>query len=286
MRHSFCSIFLAAGLVFLLCSCLSENHIFQPDPEAVFIPESFEWEEVEPGISYAKFENPKIPLVYHIVQVDLSNPEFEIFEYYEPQKKYDKAVLISELNKKQETLVMVNTAPFQYSNKLALKFWWMPSTYKSLGIHISEGKIKSEPMARYCALAFFRDSDGTYTTRIFDSQTEPEVPQADFAFGGFFTILRDDEIREFPANNYDSRNGCGVSEDGKTLWFMVAEGERQKQSIGMTYPGCAEVFRTLGAATAMQFDGGGTSCLYLNGKNKLSYKPFRKSPAYFGIKRK
>lgn len=269
-------------LIFTLSSCLSENHIFE-DPGVDFIPETFKWESITKEVSYSKVEIPDFPLIYHIVKIDLSSSNLDIIEFYENGTKSDHAVLISELNKNLHPMVLTNTAPFAYSNRLALKFSWMPSTYKTIGIHKSKGVVKAPPVGHYCALTFSKKNEGFYQAEIFDSQDDEGISETDFAFGGFFTILRDYETISFPANNYDSRNGCGISADGKIIYLLEVEGERQNKSIGLSYPACAQIFLELGCKDAMQFDGGGTTCLYVNGKNMLTYKPFRKSPAYFGF---
>lgn len=269
---------------FLFFSCLSEKHTFET-PAASFIPDFYLWNQVTPEVYYADVEIPEFPLVYHLVKIDLTSTNLEVFEYHEEGQNKDRAVMITSLDEKSHPLIVTNTSPFHYSNRLALKFSWMPSTYDSIGIHISEGIVKSEPAERYCALAFFKDGD-SYRAEIFDSQSEEGLLNADYAFGGFFTILRDYEILKFPANNYDSRNGAGLSDDGKTLYLLAVEGERQNRSIGLPYPDCAEIFLNLGCKNAMQFDGGGTTCLYINGENILTYKPFRKSPAFMGFRLK
>ncbi len=279
-------IFLALLLPFLLfffSSCLSENHIFE-EPSVSYIPDSFNWQTVTDEVSYADVILPDFPLIYHIVKIDISSPDISVIDYYVNGNRTDRPEMINVLNKKINPLVLINTAPFKYSNKLALKFSWMPSTYKNIGIHISQKKLLSPPADRYSAVAFYKNEDNSTRAEIFVKQNEPGLLEADFAFGGFYTILKDFEIREFPANNYDSRSACGISEDGKTFYLLAVEGEQQKHSIGLSYPACAEIFLQLGCKDAMQFDGGGTTCLYVNGRNRLSYKPFRKSPAFMGFK--
>lgn len=264
-------------------SCLSEKHTFER-PTVSFIPDFYLWNIVSDEIAYADIYLPDFPLIYHLVRIDLSSPKIQLCEFHEngnyPGK--DRAVMITDLNKNLEPIVLTNTSPFQYSNRLALKFSWMPSTYKCVGIHMENGKIKSEPVDKYCALAFYRDGE-SLKAEIFDSQGDENLLCADYAFGGFYTILRDYEIRSFPANNYDSRNGAGLSADGKTLYLLAVEGEFQGRSIGLPYPDCAEIFLKLGCKDAMQFDGGGTTCLFVDGQNLLTYKPFRKSPAFMGF---
>ena len=75
----------------------------------------------------------------------------------------------------------------------------------------------------------------------------------------------------------------GVSKDGKTLYLLVVEGEKQKYSRGLSFQECADIFIRLGADNALQMDGGGSASLFINGENVLSYRKFRKNAAFAGF---
>ena len=59
------------------------------------------------------------------------------------------------------------------------------------------------------------------------------------------------------------RTGVGVTADGKTMWVTV-DG-RSRNSVGMTIIGFARYMLSLGAATAMNLDGGGSSTMWVKG---------------------
>ena len=46
-------------------------------------------------------------------------------------------------------------------------------------------------------------------------------------------------------------------------------------SEGLSYPECARVLAAMGADDAMEFDGGGSSSLFIGGKNMLAYPSLR-----------
>lgn len=280
-RKSFSILFLCT---FLLISCVSDKHDFET-PSASFIPETYQWIQVSPEISYTDVSIPEFPLIYHLVRIDLSSQNLEIFDYCEKETESEKGGLISSIYTEFRPFVLTNTSPFNVSNPMALKFSWPSADYNTVGIHISDGKIKSEPAGQYCALAFFKDGE-SYKASVFNSQKDEKLLKADFAFGGFYAILRDYEVIDFKVRNYNSRTGAGVTQDGKTLYLLAVEGEKKNRSIGLPYPDCAEIFLALGCSDAMQFDGGGSTCLYVDGKNLLTYKAFRKCPAFMGFKLK
>ncbi|MFL5319742.1 MAG: phosphodiester glycosidase family protein, partial [Myxococcaceae bacterium] len=60
------------------------------------------------------------------------------------------------------------------------------------------------------------------------------------------------------------RTAVGLSQDKKTLILAVVDG-RQSFSVGMTCAELATLMKGLGAYTAMNLDGGGSSAMYLSG---------------------
>jgi hypothetical protein len=58
------------------------------------------------------------------------------------------------------------------------------------------------------------------------------------------------------------RTGVGLSADGLTLWLVVVDG-RSSSAAGMSLAELAELFIELGAARALNLDGGGSSALFV-----------------------
>ena len=72
------------------------------------------------------------------------------------------------------------------------------------------------------------------------------------------TISRNAEVRH-------PRTAIGYSRDGRTLWLFVVDG-RTTASVGMTLVEMADELRRLGAWQAMNFDGGGSTTMVIDGK--------------------
>lgn len=72
------------------------------------------------------------------------------------------------------------------------------------------------------------------------------------------TISRNAEARH-------PRSSIGLSRDGRTAWFLVVDG-RGTGSVGMTLVELADAMRALGAADALNFDGGGSTTLVIDGR--------------------
>lgn len=58
------------------------------------------------------------------------------------------------------------------------------------------------------------------------------------------------------------RTAFGISADRATAWMVVVDG-RQLSSMGATLPEMTEIFRRLGAAEALNLDGGGSSTMVI-----------------------
>jgi hypothetical protein len=61
------------------------------------------------------------------------------------------------------------------------------------------------------------------------------------------------------------RTGVGVTADGKIL-MVVVDGRQPRWSVGVALPKFAAIFRKLGAVTALNLDGGGSSTMVVKGQ--------------------
>ncbi len=284
----------------LFVSCVSHPQI-EADIESYlyplesYIPENFEWQEVQSGIWRYDFENHEFPIVYHAVKIDLSQPDLEIVSFPDTEfakEKYPdgnlpkpfiyRSITTAKFAKKYNCTVAVNATPFAGKNGKWDLLAHFTSTRQLVGIHKDNKFEIATPVLNYAALTFSKNSSG-YIARVIDLQTEELLADCDFAFGAFYTVLRDGLCNENFIRIHDSRTGCGVSKDGQTLFILVVEGEVQNRSEGLSYPQCAEIFKAMGCDDALEFDGGGSSQLCINGKSVLTYHKARVQGNSFGF---
>ncbi len=315
-------------LAITLSGCTSQR-VIDADAEPIlypaetYIPESFDWQEVQPGISRFDFSNPDFPIIYHAVRIDLTTPGLELVctpdapENAVPtetgatsattSQNRSRRVATSKFAAEQNCIVAINATQFD--------------SKEIVGIHKANGTVLAEPVEKYAAIAFRRelacpapaapqadtsfggtDGAGTsdaggetdssaenntntagYSAKIFAAQTAPELAEYNFAFGGFFLVLKDSEVIYDYIRRHTSRTGAGLSADGRVLYLLVAEGEQPKKSEGLSYPQCGEIFKAMGCTDALEFDGGSSSELCINGKSVLSYKVYRTQATSFGF---
>ncbi len=287
--------------LFFAISCASNHDVIYADlyeerDASIYVPAESEitWQKIE-GAEWAEYffyENKNYPVRYHCVKVNLASEDISIVTF--PQSENDFAqkngsptnyftgLRAKKFSKKYNSIVTVNTAPFGGKNGKWDSIAKITSTRRICGIHIVDKKELAPPVSRYSALCFYKADEG-FTGKIIKSQTKEALDGSDYAFGGFFTILTDGQKEEFSWRSNDSRTAAGLSEDGRTLYLLVVEGERWSKSHGLSYPECADVMIALGARNAMEMDGGGSSSLFINKKNMLDYPSLRKNAVFLGF---
>ncbi|QTQ16037.1 phosphodiester glycosidase family protein [Treponema parvum] len=237
--------------------------------------------QIAPGCVYLRSEDSNIPLIYHLLKIDL-NDSIALTAF--PPKIYEgrgvKGEKTSDFAFRTGAFVALNATPFSLPS---LKLFF---SYKDMripaGVYSEGGSNFFLPVAKYSSISFFRNK-----AEISVSQTEAasfsESPV--LTLGGFFTILKDGKKYGSYIDKKDSRTALGVSRDGGTLYVLCAEGEKKNKSRGLSYDECADVLLKYGAWEALEMDGGGSVSLYINGKNMLSYKSSRKVGLNLGFLR-
>lgn len=257
----FIQVFLSA--IFL--SCTTTDSVSRKDFE--IINERISWEQIsndkENATEYFCFQSKN--LIYHIVKLDLNNKNLKINAY--PKVENQTKTRLNTFQKESDSKIIINTTPFSKKGKL-------------LGIHIVDGKKLSSEIKRYSAVYFEKDNNG-FIAKISENQKEKDFENAIFAFGGFFTILKDGEIQEFKHTSFDSRSAIGISKDGKTIFLLTVE--KNWNSTGLSYPECAEILKKIGAINAIEFDGGSSTSLFIKEKNLKIEEFFIKKAAFLGF---
>ncbi len=292
------------SFVFLFASCVRlARPDFSPEEEAAlyplssYIPESFAWDEVRPGVFRLDYENKAFPIIYHAVKIDLELIGEELSIDCFPNRTslpedftmpyIYKGIRTQEFAKRSGCIVAMNLSPFVGKSGSWDIVAKLGSTRQIVGLHLADGFLISEPVTRYAALAFKKEKRETgesfWRAFIEKNQNEKIATEYDFAFGGFYAVLEKGKILDFKSHNHDSRSGAGISQDGHFLYLLVVEGEHLFKSEGLSYPQCGEIFRALGCSDALEMDGGGSSDLCINGKSVLSYKVRRVQANSFGL---
>jgi exopolysaccharide biosynthesis protein len=148
--------------------------------------------------------------------------------------------------------------------------------FRDDGIVVRNGVAYRDAGARQ-GLAFYRDG----TARIYDETTTsadqlvadgvwntlsfgPAIVADGAVVSGIDRVEVDTNVGNHSIQGDQPRTAVGVV-DANHLVFVVVDGRSMGYSKGVTLPELAEIMRGLGAVTAYNLDGGGSSTMYFNG---------------------
>ncbi|ALV42144.1 exopolysaccharide biosynthesis protein [Pseudarthrobacter sulfonivorans] len=149
--------------------------------------------------------------------------------------------------------------------------------FRDTGIVIRNGVVFRDDGARQ-GLAFYRDG----TVKVYDeTATTAEQLLADgvwntLSFGpslldngevaaGIEDVEVDTNFGNHSIQGEQPRTAVGIIDENH-LVFVVVDGRSPGYSAGVTMTGLAEIMQGLGATTAYNLDGGGSSTMYFNGE--------------------
>jgi exopolysaccharide biosynthesis protein len=160
---------------------------------------------------------------------------------------------------------------------------------------------KRFPYASESTVHSFKDSGNNLNLKLVEDTTKNESHFSKWkmktAVGGGPVLLQNGEIkitnneeRKFGGkaiNNHEPRTAIGYTKDHKLI-ILVCEG-RSDSAAGLTLTQLAKIFKELNCVEALNLDGGGSSCMLINGKetnipsSKVVQRPV---PSVFLIERR
>ncbi|WP_285135548.1 phosphodiester glycosidase family protein [Microbacterium sp. lyk4-40-TSB-66] len=149
--------------------------------------------------------------------------------------------------------------------------------FRSTGIEIRNGVVYRDEGARQ-GLAFYTDGhvevyDETATTAaellasgVWNTLSfGPAIVEDAQVVDGIDGVEVDTNVGNHSIQGDQPRTAVGVIDDNH-LVFVVVDGRQEGYSEGVTLPGLADIMLSLGATTAYNLDGGGSSTMYFNGQ--------------------
>jgi exopolysaccharide biosynthesis protein len=137
------------------------------------------------------------------------------------------------------------------------------------GLHVSRGQMVSEAWKDYPALLISKSNKTWIQDPPYD------LKEVENAVGGFQIVLKDSLALEGKTDLHP-RTGAGISADGKTMIWLVIDGRQKDYSDGATTKDVGEWLKSLGCASGINLDGGGTTTLVVSdpdGKPKVMNRP-------------
>lgn len=211
-----------------------------------------DWSQVTKGVEYQRFNSGGMDV--HVTRVDLTNPEVLVVS----TRESERGLTVSDYAKKTNALVAINADYFD-------------KQMKPIGLTIGpcgvwEGTRDTE---REGVVAIGPGRGAIYPQKEVLAEPE-EWMQA--AVSGWPMLVKNCApltATELPGSDGFTRSphprtAVGLSEDGTTLYFVVADGRREGVP-GMTLARLARFMaEELGACSAMNMDGGGSSAMWVS----------------------
>ena len=224
-----------------------------------------EWTPLFQGVDYYGFEldDPRM-MQGHAVRVD-TRAEGVSFFATPPDEGGEREVLSrkgSSFLTEFGLQVAVNASPFGptgVSEGEAQHIW---------GLHVYRGQLVSPHHTNRPAFALTRDNEPFFI------EYGAGYDDAYYALTGFYMILEDGKAVVDPeerigrgTRQVHPRTAIGVCEDSRLVYLLVVDGRRPGYSEGAETMEMAALLRLLGAHNGMNFDGGGSSTLVVEGED-------------------
>ena len=223
------------------------------------------------GISYSRMESvaADVPQAIHVLTVDLTRPgiELEVTAGDSSVGRAYRAQTTSEFLVRARVQAAVNGGffdPFKGGSPGGEDYYPKSGDpVDALGLSMHAGRIVSPPNSD-------PKINGTMCIRkpasvtIERGQRCPPGTDEAIAAGPLLMSGGDAQSHTYSMTARHPRTAFGLSADRKTAWIVVVDG-RQLSSMGATLPDMAEIFRRLGAADALNFDGGGSTAMVVAG---------------------
>ena len=148
--------------------------------------------------------------------------------------------------------------------------------YELVGITKLNSDYIHPSNSKYSALAF-RQNKTAISARIIQNQQDSLFEEDFLVVGGFFTILKDNQIIEY-ADIKNNRTAVGIDDSGTILYIMHVNASLPISKNGLSYSECAKLLQKLGVTDAIQLDGGSSTNLQLSDEYKMRLKI--KNPIY------
>lgn len=128
-----------------------------------------------------------------------------------------------------------------------------------VGWHFSEGRLRARPREDRLKAALVVHADRSLSLHARLDQLPADVR---CAVGGSGLVLEDGAVKlQAGAAPRHPRSAVGLSADGRTLLLVAVDGRQEGHSRGATLAELGELMKSLGAHSALNLDGGGSTAL-------------------------
>jgi exopolysaccharide biosynthesis protein len=220
-----------------------------------------QWQSIGPGVDYQEFKRENQDI--YVTRIDLTNDKIAVIA----SRESEKGTRVSDFGRKNKALAAINGDYFDD------RFNPVGTTVGPCGAWDNVLHTKRE------GLITVGDENATITKQ---SDVDPDAPPPDgaaTAVSGWPALIVNCQplaAQKLPGSDSFTRSphprtAVGLSRDGKTMYFVVADGRRAGVP-GLTLSQLASFMSDeLDACSAMNLDGGGSSAMWVG--NRIVNRP-------------
>lgn len=207
------------------------------------------------------------PLMIHIITIDLTAPGLKVFVTpgYPAKNQTETIALTTSDFLRHFNLQLAINANYFYPFWEKTPWNYYPRSgdrVNALGEAISDGYAYSPVDKNFPVLCFFSDN----RAQIVKTGDCPEDTVN--AVAGRYWLLKSGKLTRsalMAANNQKPYPSIAAAIDkaGETLWLILVDGKQPNYSEGVTLAELSEIAKNLGAQTAINLDGGGSTTLVM-----------------------
>jgi exopolysaccharide biosynthesis protein len=205
-----------------------------------------EWQTVAPGVEYQRITRGTIDV--HVARVDLRNAKLRVVA----SDAGDRGLTVSEFGKKRDAIIAINADYFDEQQRP------IGLSAGACGVWAAGQKISRKQGLVGVGRRRAEIQQNTMKKRRWMSGAVSGWPLLNKGCAPLTTLPGSDHFTRAP----HPRTAVGLSKNGKTMYFVVADGRREGVP-GPTLPELAAFMDELGACTAMNLDGGGSSAMWV-----------------------
>jgi hypothetical protein len=259
LRKTLTGVFLALLILVAVVGVYLFWYTHRPLPEALSEKPLFQ------GITYTRsIRSDPRPLVIHVVKVDLDAPgiRFLVTPHDDLEGYIYRARTTSQFLDDFNVQLAINGDGFEP--------WWEygPLNYyphdgdgtNAIGLTVSQGEVVTEGRGQKTAMYISEDNRISLGVPMENPYNVISALHTLVENGAYVTGTDDPYLRDV-----HPRTAVALSQDERTLIIVEVDGRQPNYSEGVSLPELAAIITEFGGYTALNFDGGGSSALVMEG---------------------
>lgn len=261
-RRSFSAGMSTSGLLLLLgallfpsaAACSIDYRFRDADASLPSGAEEIHWSSYRPGIDVSQLKLEEPPQRLYFVRIDLSRPGVSLTTTPPngPALLETNGTKTSTFLAESGAVLAVNASRFRPVEQRE----YAPKDIAGLAVHRGIRYSEDEPNQAFIAT---REDGRAVIARDQDAKSVTSH-KLQTAVAGSPIVLQGGRLPPFGPTRHP-RTAVGVTEDGRFLYILVAEGRMASRAIGLTLSEVGAWLKRLGASDGLNLDGGGSTTL-------------------------